>query len=130
MHTYKTVEEFINSQDDEKCVQIELLREIIFSAKPSLIEHIKWNSPSYIHDGEDRITFSLMNKEGLVKLVLHMGAVRKENKKAAPVLTDDTGLIVWSSDIRGIITFRDIEDIKLQKIEIAQLLVRWLSIAH
>jgi uncharacterized protein YdhG (YjbR/CyaY superfamily) len=56
--------------------QIDMLRSIILSVEPKLQEHIKWNAPSYVLNGEDRITFNLMNKESLVKLILHMGATR------------------------------------------------------
>jgi hypothetical protein len=46
-----------------------------------LTEHIKWNAPSYVLDGEDRITLNLLNKQGLAKLVLHMVATRPENRR-------------------------------------------------
>lgn len=116
------------SQD--KKAQVEELRKIIKSASPGLEEHIKWNAPSYIHKGEDRITFNLLNKEGLVKLILHMGASRKEDKKAKPIMNDATGLIEWNSDIRGMILFRGIQDIRTKEESFTKIIKQWLAFDH
>lgn len=128
MQKYKTVEEFINDLDADKRLQVNVLREMLLEAKPTLVEHIKWNAPSYVLDGEDRITFNLMNKQGVVKLVLHMGATRKEDKKGAPIMQDDTGLIEWSSDIRGMITFASIGSINSNMTSLRKIIKDWLSI--
>ncbi len=128
MQKFKTVDEFLQSLDDDKRVQVEALRKIILSAHAGQTEHIKWNAPSYVLDGEDRVTFNLMNKEGAVKLVLHMGATRKENKTGDPVLQDETGLIVWNSDIRGVLTFAGLDDIESKRDVIGRVVKNWLSI--
>jgi hypothetical protein len=128
MNKYKTVEAFLADLDPSKSEQVTLLREIIKTAQPSLEEHIKWNAPSYIHDGEDRITFNLFNKEGVVKLVFHMGAKRKEDKNAAPLLADDFGLVVWSSDIRGTVSFASLADIEANKEPLTKLVKNWLEV--
>lgn len=104
------------------------MRALILGAEPKLAEHLKWNAPSYVLDGEDRITFNLLNKEGMVKIVLHMGATRKENKKGEPVLRDATGLIAWSSDIRGVLSFGDLADITSKQDAVAQIIKDWLKI--
>ena len=65
----------------ETSTQVEVLRQLIIKTEPRLKKHIKWNAPSYVLDGDDRITSNLMNRQGVVKLVLHMGATRNENKK-------------------------------------------------
>jgi hypothetical protein len=111
MQKYKTIEEFLDDLDADKRLQVNALRDIILESNGALKEHIKWNAPSYVLDGEDRITFNLMNKQQVVKLVFHVGATRKEDKKGAPVMRDESGLIEWISDIRGIITFTSTEDI-------------------
>src|SRR5262245_61410000 len=109
MQKYKTLEEFFDDLNKDKRLQIDTLRNLILETEPRLEEHLKWNAPSYVFNGEDRITFNLMNKQGVVKLVLHMGVTRKENRNGSPVMNDASGLIEWSSDIRGTITFSDIE---------------------
>lgn len=128
MQKYKTVDEFLNRIEADKRQQVEFLRNLILSTEPRLKEHIKWNAPSYVLGGEDRITFNVMNKQELVKLVLHMGATRKENKKGTPIMQDNTGLIEWSSDIRGMITFHSFEDINLKVVSAKKIIKNWLAI--
>lgn len=130
MMKYKTTVEFLNDLEPSKREQVDILRKLILSSEPRLEEHIKWNAPSYVFDGEDRITFNLMNKQGVVKLVLHMGATRKENKNGAPILQNDSGLIEWNSDIRGTITFTTIEDISANLDTLKKIVKDWLSLPH
>ena len=128
MQKYKTVEEFLEDLSEDKRLQVDTLRDIILGTESQLEEHIKWNAPSYVLDGEDRITFNLMNKQGVVKLVFHMGATRKEDKKGIPIMQDDSGLIEWSSDIRGMVTVTSIEDITSNTISLKKIIKDWLSI--
>jgi hypothetical protein len=128
MQKYKTVEEFLNDLSDDKRSQVDILRDLILTTEPQLKEHIKWNAPSYVLDGEDRITFNLMNKQEVVKLVLHMGATRKEDKKGEPIMQDESGLIEWSSNIRGMITLNSINDITFNMTALKIVVKDWLSI--
>jgi hypothetical protein len=118
----------MDSLSVDKRAQVEALQRIIKSAHTGLVEHVKWNSPSYMVDGEDRITFNLQNKEGVVRLVLHMGATKPEDKKGAPVMTDDSNLISWQSDIRGMLSFTDLKDIQAKQKQVSDIVVRWLAI--
>lgn len=111
MKKYITVLEFLNDLESPKRIQVEKLREMILNLGFELEESIKWNAPNYKYKDVDRITFNLMNKEGKIKLVIHMGASKKEDKKGTPVLKDDFGLISWNSDIRGTISFDGTKDI-------------------
>lgn len=128
MKKYATVPEFLADLDATKLEQVEALRQVINEAHPGLSEHIKWNSPSFVLDGEDRVTFNLKNKENKVQLVLHMGATRPEDKKAPPVMQDDTGLISWQSDIRGALTFDDTADVAAKRETVRDIIGRWLAI--
>ncbi len=125
---YKSVAEFLESLDDAKRLQVDQLRALILSVNPDLEERIKWNAPSYVLDGEDRITFNLVNKEGIVKLVLHMGATRKEDKKGTPIMNDVSGLIQWNSDIRGLLSFTEGESIAEKSEQLEAIFVAWLAI--
>ena len=129
MQKYKTLEEFLGDLDTDKRQQVDALREIILSVEPTLEEHIKWNAPSYVLNGEDRITFNLMNKQERVKLILHMGPTRKEDKNGVPIMRDESGLIEWSSNIRGLMTFTSLEDIHAHIQTIKQLLKDWLALS-
>ncbi len=125
-----SVAELVGGLDDDTQEQVQLLRVIIGSLDATLTEHVKWNAPSYVLNGEDRITMNLRNKQGLVKLVLHMGATRPEDKKGAPVLLDDAGIVEWASDIRGLITFADVADIRAKEPALQRVLTSWLAIDH
>ena len=129
MKQYVTVPEFLADLDPVRREQVELLRSIIQHAHAGFTEHIKWNAPSYVLDGRDRLTFNLLNREGAVKLVLHMGATRKEIRGGQPILTNDKGLVYWPADIRGIMTFTDLADIQTHKSDIAEICSRWVAIA-
>ena len=128
MNKYKNLEDFLSDLPSDKKEQVLELRHYIQSVDPGLEEHIKWNAPSYVKDSEDRITFNVLNKEGLVKLVFHMGANRKEDRKAEPVL-QDAPLIEWVSDIRGYMTFKDLQQIKSQETAIKAHVKDWLAIS-
>jgi Domain of unknown function (DU1801) len=128
MQKYKTVEEFLDDLSEDKRLLVDTLRVLILNVDSRLEEHIKWNAPSYVLDDEDRITFNVMNKQGVVKLVLHMGATRKEDKKGSPVMQDDSGLIEWNSDIRGTVTFNSIEEVNSNLNSLKKIVKDWLSI--
>lgn len=127
MNKYQTLTDFLDDLSPTKREQVVELRRYIQAADPSLEEHIKWNAPSYVKDGEDRITFNLLNKEDVVKVVFHMGASRKEDRKAKPILKD-AELLEWVSDIRGYMTFKDLKQIVDHEREIKDLVQRWLAI--
>jgi len=125
MNKYVTVDEFLNDLTEDRRQQVETLRAIIKNVNSDLTEHIKWNSPSYILDGEDRITFN-MHYPDQTMILLHMGATRKENKKADPIMNDTTGLIKWNSDIRGTLAFSSLDDIANSQADITKALSAWL----
>lgn len=128
MNKYKTVEEFLADQPPEKLEQVNFIRQLIVSAEPSIVENLKWNAPNYVYQGVDRITFNVMNKDGDVKLILHMGTAKKENKNGKPILPDSSGMVAWNSDIRGTISFTDIDQIKARKAQITHIISQWVSI--
>lgn len=128
MQRYKSLDEFFADQSPGKLKQINALRKIILEIEPTLLENLKWNAPNYQHKGEDRITFNVMNKQGKVKLLIHMGATKKESKSAPSILVDDEGIVEWNSDIRGTLTFIDLEDIASKKASLKKLIERWLAI--
>lgn len=127
MGRFKTIDEFLHNLDESKKQQVIKLREYIHDSSLELTEHIKWNALSYVQGGEDRITFNLNNKEQIVKLVFHMGATRKENRSIAPIL-ENSHLIKWVSDIRGYMSFQNLEEITSQKELIKQDIKNWLLV--
>ena len=124
----RTVEGILDTLDAARREQVEALRAILREVEPALVEGVKWNAPSYTLHGEDRITFNLANREQLVRLVLHMGVGRPERKGAPPVLDDPAGLVAWSSDIRGLVAFADLADIRARRADVEDVVRRWLAI--
>lgn len=129
MNKHKTLAEFLADQTPDKLVQINKIRDLIVEVEPRLEENIKWNAPNYVYKGEDRITFNLMNKQNKVKLVIHMGASKKENKKGNPVLANDEKIVDWNSDIRGTITFEDISDIEAKTESLKKVIRSWIALS-
>ena len=129
MKKYKTLAEFLADQSPDKIEQINKIRDLIVEVEPELEENIKWNAPNYVYKGEDRITFNLMNKQNKVKLVIHMGASKKENKKGNPVLANDENIVDWNSDIRGTITFEDISDIEAKSESLKKVIRSWIALS-
>lgn len=129
MKKYKTLEEFFSSQDADKLQQIMAIRKVILSTGADLTESLKWNAPNYLYKGEDRITFNLMNKQNKVKVVIHMGAKKKENKKGTPVIADPDRLVEWNSDIRGAIEFENLNDVNEKSKNFKKLIKNWLRVA-
>lgn len=128
MTKYKTLIEFFDDLDSDKKTQVEMIRKIILNLGFELEENIKWNAPNYNYEGIDRITFNLMNKEGKVKLIIHMGTLIKEDKKANPILKNAPEFIMWNSNIRGTITFEGVDDINQKEKELGPLLINWLKL--
>ncbi|QQR64576.1 DUF1801 domain-containing protein [Candidatus Kaiserbacteria bacterium] len=129
MEKYKSLEEFFSGQDAEKLQQIMAVRKVILSSSSDLTESLKWNAPNYLYKGEDRITFNVMNKQNKVKVVIHMGAKKKEDKKGSPVIADPDELVEWNSDIRGVIQFENLNDINLKSKNFKKLIKNWLNVA-
>lgn len=128
MNKYKTVEEFLSDQSSERLAEINTLRKLILDSEPKLLENIKWNAPNYTYENEDRITFNVMNKQGKLKVLIHMGATKKEDNKGKPILADDHGLVNWNSDIRGTISFDGIEDIHSKAEPFKKVIAGWLTL--
>lgn len=127
MTKYTTIDEFMQALDEKQKEQVAELRAIITDTHPELTEHIKWNSPSYVLDGNDRVTFSVRPNYPIA-IVLHMGATRPEDKSGDSIMDDPSGLIAWKSDTRGIISFADLDDIKAKKLQFTHIVNRWLKI--
>lgn len=99
--SFATIDEFVAAQTPERRADVEYLRGLVGEAEPGLVEVIKWNSPSYTLHGRDRLTINAAGK-GPVRLILHFGTTRAEDKAAAPTFTGDPdGLLTWHSNIRA-----------------------------
>jgi hypothetical protein len=103
---------------------VELLRRLVADSHPDVREHVKWNGPSFVIDGDDRITLGT-DKAGRARAVLHRGA------KARPLegfgFADDAGLARWVAPDRGLVEFTDLADVETRGEAFKILCRRWLD---
>ncbi|MBG6055065.1 hypothetical protein IWX81_001476 [Salinibacterium sp. CAN_S4] len=128
---YGTVDEFLAAQTVERRALVNAVRSVVADAQPDAVEHIKWNSPSWVVDGIDQATISAQGKAG-VRLVLHRGASRPENAGAdagaASVFAGDPlGMLTWHSDIRASLLVTDLADLAGRRDAAVELVRSWLA---
>jgi hypothetical protein len=121
-----THQEFMVKFDDERKQLLEAILEAISEECPALTETIKWNAPTFCDNGKDRVTI-MLHKKDRVALILHTGAKPKEDKKAPPLYTDDTGLLEWNSNIRATISFFDLNDFLSKRNLFKKGVKRWIE---
>ncbi|MFN0200317.1 MAG: DUF1801 domain-containing protein [Bacteroidia bacterium] len=107
--------------------EIELLRHYILNAENTLTENIKWNSPNYCFENEDRITMRIqpitMNK---IQVVFHCGSKVKE-LPSENLIEDKEGILIWKSTDRAIATYKSAEEIENGKIYLVEIIIKWLN---
>lgn len=103
---------------------IERIRAAIRASDPDLSESIKWNAPNFVFDGEDRVTFRLQPGDR-VDLVLHRGA-RSRTDVDSFEFVDASGLIVWATRDRGVISIPDDADLDALLPEILPVIRAWV----
>lgn len=124
---YASVDEYLQDQPADRQALINTLRETVLGARPGVTEIVKWNSPSYVHNGEDRITVNASAKDA-VRLIFHAGVSTVEDKQAAPRFTGDPdGLLHWHSNIRASLAVKDAAEARARRDSIAAVVGNWLD---
>jgi hypothetical protein len=119
------VDRFLADLEHPLKAGVEQLRAAILASDDAITEHVKWNAPSFCHDGVDRVTFRLQPGNRL-QLVLHRGA--KVRDDAADFrFDDDSGLLDWVAPDRAVVTFRDLDDVATRRSSVADLIRRWVA---
>ena len=119
--TIPTVAQYLAGLEHPRKNDIERLRSALLAGDPELGERIKWNAPSFGHDGQDRVTFRLQPGHRF-ELVLHRGVRQRDD----PFLFDDPdGLLTWAASDRGTVRVPDpLSDV--EKRQLLAVLRRWL----
>ena len=95
--TKPTVEDFLANLDHPRLDDIRRIRTTLVAGDSELGERIKWNAPSFGHDGNDRVTFRLQPADRF-EIVLHRGVQKRDD----PFTFDDSDhLITWATNDRG-----------------------------
>ena len=124
----KEVTDFIKEVEHPLKKEMEILREVILSADKEITEHIKWNAPSFCHNGDDRITMSgvyNLAKDNCITLVFHRGAKKKDTKGFE--FKDDAGLFEWKAPDRALIKFSSKEEIESKKATLKKIVRNWIK---
>jgi hypothetical protein len=104
--------------------EIEQLRNCILSTSTALTENIKWNGPNYCFDNEDRITMRIQPPTKQVQLIFHRGA-KKQNQPKDKLIANKSKMLVWKENDRAIVTFKSLQDIENEKIELTDIVTEW-----
>jgi hypothetical protein len=99
-----TVTEFVTGLAHTRKDEIHQLRDVVLAADVPLVEHVKWNAPSYCSNGDDRITFRLQPGDRF-ELIFHRGA-KKRTDTDTFAFADPTALLRWLAPDRAIITIQ------------------------
>lgn len=103
---------------------IDTLRTAVLAADPGIAENVKWNSPNFTYNGEDRVTLR-SNPRGGVQVILHRGAKVRPDADAF-VFADPTGLLTWPGPDRAILSVADDESARAVAPELTKLVARWI----
>ncbi len=119
-----SIETYLAALDPTKRVAVDALRALVLAAYPGLIEEIKWNAPSFAHEGQDRVTLGL-NPKGGYRIVLHRGA--KPQATSGFHFADVDKLARWPAPDRGVVTLKDLAEINARSAAISQIIGRWVE---
>ena len=120
-----SVESWLATVDPAARPALDRLRAIVRDAAgDGITETIKWNSPNFVHRGEDRVTLNLGPK-GSLRLILHRGAKVKDT--AGFSFADPAGLARWPAPDRGVISLRDAAEMEAKADALADIISRWVA---
>jgi hypothetical protein len=123
--TATSVERYLLDLSHPRKGEIEELRAAILENIPQITERVKWNAPSFCVAGDDRITFRLQPGDR-VELVFHRGA-KKRTHTDTFAFPDPSELIQWSTPDRGIVAFRDHEDVRAKLSTLLEVANSWIN---
>ena len=117
-----TVDDFLADLDHPRVEEIRRIRSALIVGDSELGERIKWNAPSFGHDGNDRVTFRLQPGDRF-EVFLHRGV----QKRVDPFNFDDPErLITWATNDRGILVVPS-PLTAADEIRLITLMRRWLQ---
>jgi hypothetical protein len=100
------VDAYLAGLSHEHLDGIRRLRAAILGADDRIVEHIKWNAPSFGVGGDDDLVTMRLAPGDAFQLVLHRGVAKQPGAVTIP---DPDGLLQWRSRGRAVIEVRDRE---------------------
>jgi hypothetical protein len=111
--------------DHPRKAEVAALVAIALAARPGITGHIKWNAPSFVYAGDDRVTLGL-RPNGVLQIVFHRGA--KARDAAGFAFADDSGLIKMVAPDRGVVTLAEGE-VAARADALGRLIAYWVEAA-
>jgi hypothetical protein len=93
------VDAFLDSLEHTELAGIRSLRAAILAADERIVEHIKWNAPSFGLGGDDLVTMRLAPRDAF-QLVFHRGVAKQAG---AVTVADPDGLLAWRAADRAVL---------------------------
>jgi hypothetical protein len=119
------VNQFMEKLEHPLKEAIEQARAIILDSDAQISEHIKWNAPSFLYNGEDRLTFNLHHRD-CIQLIFHRGAKVKGSQGFK--FEDSTGLLEWVTADRAKLTLLDMQDLDAKKTALRKVVNQWIKV--
>jgi hypothetical protein len=126
MSKFTSVDAYRESLPPETLAIVDRLRSAAAASANHVVEHIKWNAPSFCKDGVDRITLGNSPK-GVVRVVLHRGAKARANDGFAFEAPPE--LVRWPDRDRGVMEFDHAETLDRWDSNIKDVFRRWMELA-
>ena len=118
------VDAFLDVLDHPRLAAVLRLRAILIEGVPGLTEHVKWNAPSFVCEGVDRLTLRLRPGD-VLQLIFHRGPSARDDVNAF-WFEDPSGLLAWQTPDRAVLTFGDLADVEGKAGDVVALARRWV----
>jgi hypothetical protein len=100
--------------------EVSAFRSALLEVDSRISESWKWNAPSFLYDGNDRVTFRL-SPGSTCQLILHRGA----RPVAGPSI--DLGEAVdWMSEDRGVVAISSPDELERRTNELIDICLAWM----
>jgi len=106
--------------------EIEELRAIIIGSRKDIDENIKWSGPNYSVNGQDRVSVKVQPAKSF-QVIFHIGAKVKAEPKER-LLAEDYNLLVWKSNDRAIMSFKDADGFIKARPYMKKLVANWFDV--
>lgn len=117
------VTQLLDDRNNQFRAEIDELRKLILATRNDITENIKWNGPNYSVEGEDRVSIRIYPANSFA-LILHRGS-KAQQEPENRILDDDQGILLWKSNDRAVVTFKDIESFDAAKPHIPKIVRNW-----
>ncbi len=120
----REVDRFMDALEHPLKDEIARLRLAILDSNDEIGEHVKWNAPSFVYAGEDRVTFRLF-PEDRTQLVFHRGSKVKPDAGEF-AFDDETGLLRWVAKDQAVVALREVAGMEAMRPALVGLVNRWV----